>query len=103
MAAKESKEIGHPGEEEVCRDRRQPARLQRGGPLPPVEGGGDKIRAFLRRGELVAVNLAANLSGQPQWRITRESVEHFEKRRCSAPPPKPPRQKRRAVPVDYYP
>ena len=66
--------------------------------------GADKIRAFLRRGELLAVNVAANLSGRPQWRITPESVEAFEQRRSSAPPPKPPRRKRgqKGV-VDYYP
>ena len=50
--------------------------------------GADKIRTFLHRGELVGVNVATNLSARPQWRITRESVELFEQRRCSAPPPK---------------
>jgi hypothetical protein len=65
--------------------------------------GADKIRGFLRRGELVGVNVATNLSGRPQWRITRESVEQFEKRRTSAPPPKPPRRKRQPHFVDYYP
>jgi hypothetical protein len=65
--------------------------------------GADKIRAFLRRGELVGVNVATNLSARPQWRITLESVELFERRRSSAPPPKPPRRRRQRVPVDYYP
>jgi hypothetical protein len=64
--------------------------------------GPDKIRAFLHRGELVGVNLAANLSARPQWRITRESVELFERRRTSAPPPKPPRRRKPTL-VDYYP
>jgi len=64
--------------------------------------GADKIRTFLRRGELVGVNVAANLSARPQWRITRESVDLFERRRSSAPPPKPPRRRRPAL-VDYYP
>lgn len=65
--------------------------------------GPDKIRAFLRRGELVGVNVATNLSGRPQWRITRESVEQFEKRRTTAPPPKPKRRKRQPRIFDYYP
>jgi hypothetical protein len=64
--------------------------------------GPDKIRAFLARGELVGVNTATNLSGRPQWRVTRESVEAFERRRSSAPPPKPPRR-RRTQEVDFYP
>jgi hypothetical protein len=64
--------------------------------------GGDKIRSFLRRGELVAVNVATNLSGRPQWRITPESVERFEQRRSSAPPPKPVRRRKRTPGIDYY-
>ncbi len=51
--------------------------------------GPAKVHGFLRRGDLVGINLAANLSGKPQWRITREAVEEFERRRTSAPPPKP--------------
>jgi hypothetical protein len=65
--------------------------------------GGDKIRGFLRRGELVAVNIAANLSRRPQWRITAESVERFEQRRSSAPALKPARRKKKAPIIDYYP
>jgi hypothetical protein len=65
--------------------------------------GPDKIRSFLRRGELVGVNVAASLSGKPQWRITAESVERSERRRSSVPPPKPPRRRRRAAVIDYYP
>ncbi len=65
--------------------------------------GPDKIRRFLLRGELVGVNLATNLSARPQWRITRESVEQFERRRSSAPLPKPPRQRRRMETIDFYP
>jgi hypothetical protein len=65
--------------------------------------GPDKIRAFLRRGELVGVNVATNLSGRPQWRITAESVERFERRRSSAPPPKLPRRRRATQMVDFYP
>jgi hypothetical protein len=66
--------------------------------------GPDKVRSFLARGELVGVNLATHLSGRPQWRITRESVELFERRRTSAPPPKPARRRRQPSDfVDYFP
>jgi hypothetical protein len=65
--------------------------------------GADKVHGWIRRGELLAVNVATNLSGRPQWRITPESVEQFEKRRSSAPQPKPTRRRRRQVAVDYYP
>jgi hypothetical protein len=65
--------------------------------------GAAKIHGFIRRGELIAINIAANLSGRPQWRITRKSVEAFERRRSSAPPPKPARRRRRPFAVDYFP
>jgi hypothetical protein len=65
--------------------------------------GPDKIHGFLRRGELVGINVATNLSGKPQWRITPEAVEQFERRRSSAAPPKLPRRRRRSVGKDYYP
>ncbi len=65
--------------------------------------GQDKIHGFIRRGELVAVNVATNLAGRPQWRITPESVAVFEQRRTSAPPPKVKRAKRRPDVVDYFP
>jgi hypothetical protein len=66
--------------------------------------GKDKIRGFRRRGELIAVNVATTLSGKPQWRITPESMERFEKRRSSAPTPKPAARRRRpAALIDYYP
>jgi hypothetical protein len=65
--------------------------------------GPDKIRGFLRRGELVGVNVATSLSAKPQWRITPESVGRFEQRRSSAPPPRPAKRRKRTNAVDYYP
>src|SRR5262249_52146932 len=65
--------------------------------------GEDKVRIFLRKGELVGVNLATNLSGRPQWRITPESVEQFERRRSSAPPPRPPRRRTQPSVTDFSP
>ena len=65
--------------------------------------GPDKIHGFLRRGELVGVNVAASLSGRPQWRITPESVAQFERRRSSAPTPAPRRRRRQATQKDHFP
>jgi hypothetical protein len=65
--------------------------------------GADKIHGFLRRGELIGINVATNLSGRPQWRITPESVAAFEQRRTSASPPKPVRRRRKAETIDFYP
>jgi hypothetical protein len=65
--------------------------------------GADKIRGFLRRGELIGVNVARHLCGKPQWRITAESVAQFEQRRTSAPPPKSQRRRRLPEEIDYFP
>jgi hypothetical protein len=66
--------------------------------------GAEKIRGFLRRGELVGINVATNLSARPQWRITRQSVDLFERRRSSAPVPRQRRKERRQPQeIDYYP
>jgi hypothetical protein len=64
--------------------------------------GADKIRGFLRRGELVGVNVASSPCGRAQWRITAESVEQFEKRRTSAPPPRRQPRRRRSTLIDFY-
>jgi hypothetical protein len=66
--------------------------------------GADKVYTFLRRGDLVGVNVAANLAGKPQWRITAESVQQFERGRSSLPAPNLQRRRRKPQNlVDYYP
>ena len=65
--------------------------------------GPDKIHGFLRRGELLGVNLASSLSAKPQWRIAPESVQAFENRRSSKPPPKPQRRRRQPPAIDFFP
>jgi hypothetical protein len=66
--------------------------------------GPDKVHGFIRRGELLAVNVATNLSARPQWRVTSEAVAQFERRRSSEPPSQPRRRRhRRSCQVDFYP
>jgi hypothetical protein len=65
--------------------------------------GPDKVLGFIRRGELVAVNVATHTSGRPQYRVTPEAVAAFESRRTSAPLPKLPRRKRKPDMKDYFP
>jgi hypothetical protein len=66
--------------------------------------GADKIHGFLRRGELIGINVASELSGRPQWRITPDSVAEFERRRSSRPAP-PVRRRRKigSEVIDFYP
>jgi len=65
--------------------------------------GAEKVYGFLRRAELVAVTIATNLCGRPQWRVTAAEVEKFERRRSSTPTPKPPRRRKKTVEIDFYP
>jgi excisionase family DNA binding protein len=65
----------------------------------------DKVRTWIARGELRAINTAAALCGRPRWVIPPEALEAFEQRRAGGPPPKPERKRRKRQPdfVDYYP
>jgi hypothetical protein len=65
--------------------------------------GEDKVRAWITRGELAAINTAAALCGRPRYVILPDALAAFERRRSAAPPPKPTRRRKRSVAVDYYP
>ena len=65
--------------------------------------GEDKVRAWIKRGELSAINAASSFCGRALLRITPEALAAFERRRSAAPPPKPQRRRRRAAMVDFYP
>jgi excisionase family DNA binding protein len=61
----------------------------------------DKVLAWIRRGELRAINIALSATGRPRWRIDLQDVREFEHRRA-ATPPAPARQRRRAQEVVEY-
>jgi hypothetical protein len=64
----------------------------------------DKVRSWIARGELRAVNTATALCGKPRWVIPPEAVAEFERRRRGGPAPKSPgRRRRRTQEVDFYP
>jgi hypothetical protein len=65
--------------------------------------GKDKVRALIARGELVAVNVAINLCGRPRWVLLPDAVAAFDRRRSSAPMPKPARRRKRTQEIDFYP
>jgi transposase len=62
----------------------------------------DKVRLWISKGELAAVNTAAALCGRPRWVVSAEALVAFERRRAGGQPPKPQRRRRRATMVDYY-
>ncbi len=53
----------------------------------------DKIRNWIRSGELEAVNQVARQGGRPRYRISREAVEKFEARRSVQVVPARPRRR----------
>ena len=64
----------------------------------------DKVRAWIARGELAAINTAAVLCGKPRWVVTPDALAAFERRRLGGVPAKPAqRRNRRPSLVDYYP
>ena len=55
-----------------------------------------KIPEWIRTGELIAVDVSERPGGRPRWRIRREDLDDFLRRRQSQPPtPKPIRRRRR--------
>jgi hypothetical protein len=65
--------------------------------------GEDKVRTWIARGELRAINTAAALCGRPRWVIPADALVAFERRRAGGPPPKPARRKKSTAIIDYYP
>lgn len=66
--------------------------------------GPDKVRGWIRRGELTAINVAASQCRKPRFVITPEATAEFELKRNAGPKPKSkPRQRRKEAAVDYFP
>lgn len=67
----------------------------------------DKVLAFIRSGELRAVDLSTVAgTGRPRWKIDEKDIEAFEENRAAKPEPEPApprRHRRRMTPVkDYF-
>jgi hypothetical protein len=65
--------------------------------------GEDKVRAWIKAGDLAAINTAAVLCGKPRFIVTPEALEKFEMRRAAGPMPKVKRRRRSSEVKDYYP
>jgi transposase len=65
--------------------------------------GEDRVRGWIKRGEMAAINTADARRGRPRYVVTPEALERFESGRSAAAPPKVPMRKRRTVQVDFYP
>jgi hypothetical protein len=75
---------------------REVARLYRVSP--------DRVRAWIKSGELGAVNIAHTRCGKPRFVVLPHHLSEFEQRRKASTTTKPPRRRRREpAAVDYYP
>jgi len=64
---------------------------------------GDKIRSWIARGELRAINTATAICGKPRWVITPDALVAFELKRLGGPAPKRQRRRRSPTVIDFYP
>jgi transposase len=62
----------------------------------------DKVRLWIKRGELSAVNTANARCGKPRFVVTADALAAFEQGR-QATPPKAAKRKKRTNLVDYFP
>jgi excisionase family DNA binding protein len=62
-----------------------------------------KVRAWIRRGELAAINTSAALCGRQRLVVTPQALAAFERKRATGAEEKPQRRKRRPAGKDYYP
>lgn len=64
----------------------------------------DKVRGWILRGELSAINTASALCGKPRFVVLPEQLAAWQQERQAARPAQPQRRKRRtAGTIDYYP
>jgi hypothetical protein len=63
----------------------------------------ERVRGWIARGELRALNTRDVRCARPRYVIPPEALADFERGRSAGPAPKPPRKKKRTVRVDYYP
>jgi hypothetical protein len=65
--------------------------------------GRDKVRAWITRGELTALNTPTARCARPRWVVLPEALAAFERGRVGGPPPKPLARRKRTATVDFYP
>jgi hypothetical protein len=64
----------------------------------------DKVRLWIKNGELAAVNVATRPTGRPRWRIAVADLLAFEHRRRAAVAPARPakRRKRQGEVIEFF-
>jgi excisionase family DNA binding protein len=66
--------------------------------------GEDKVRGWIKRGELSAINTSDRRCARPRFVVTAEALAAFERQRAAATPDVPkPKRRKRTTEIDYYP
>jgi excisionase family DNA binding protein len=63
----------------------------------------DRVRAWIARGEMRAVNTAPSRCGRPRYIVLPHHLAEWERTRQAAPPPGPAKRRQRIAKVDFYP
>jgi excisionase family DNA binding protein len=63
----------------------------------------DRVRYWIRSGQLHAINVATARCGRPRFIILPPHLTEFERTRRAGPAPKPVRRRKRTCFVDYFP
>jgi hypothetical protein len=64
----------------------------------------DRVRGWIVRGELRAINRRDTRCGRPSWVIPPEALSDFERGRQAATPDAPkPKRRKKAILTDFYP
>ena len=64
--------------------------------------GEHTVLGWIRRGELVAIDVSRNQGGRPKWRVTEEALENFELLRTHQPPAPRRRRRKPATNIKQY-
>ena len=62
----------------------------------------DKVLAWIRSGELTAIDVSESQGGRPRWRVSEADLQDFLKRRQSQPAPKQTRRRREKPRKSYF-
>jgi hypothetical protein len=63
----------------------------------------DRVRAWIAKGELGAINTAPAQCGKPRFVVLPHHLAEFERRRSAVPRLRSPRRRKRTALIDYYP
>ncbi len=64
----------------------------------------DKVRIWIKRGEMSAIDTADRRCSRPRFVVTVEALDAFERRRAATTPQAPkPRRRKKTQDVDYFP